>query len=143
MSLIRAMQQDDLPAIMAIEELCFPDPWPMEAFAFTQSCLNYVAEQDGSVIAYLMCIVALDECMIANFATHPHHQRQGHASSLLGHLLHQCPAMGIKSVYLDVRKSNDTAQALYQKHGFDYLGIRKNYYNNPPEDAMVMVWHQE
>lgn len=137
------MQQDDLPAIVAIEELCFPDPWPMEAFALTQSCLNYVAEQGGSLVAYLMCIVAADECMIANFATHPHHQRQGIASRLLAQLLQEAPDMGVKSVYLDVRRSNDVARALYQKHGFDYLGVRKNYYSKPSEDAMVMVWRRE
>ena len=120
----RGIRKGDIERIVELEALCFEDPWPAEAFEIPDYQFSYVA---------------LDEASIASIGIHPDFQRRGYASRLLRHTLRMFKEVGISKVFLDVRPSNRAARNLYLKHGFRYLGVRKGYYQSPPEDALVMA----
>lgn len=133
------MLPDDMARIVEIEKRAFVDPWPREAFDNIFNYHSYVAIEAGLVIGYIICISALDESGIANIAIDPDYQRRGYAAGLLTHALDRLASEGIHKIFLDVRPSNSAARALYERFGFQYLGTRKNYYSQPPEDALVMM----
>lgn len=137
------MHPEDLPRVCEIEQRSFADPWPQEAFEGVCGFHSFVALEAGTVIGYIICISVLDESGIANIAIDPDHQRRGHGAGLLTHALEQLAAEGVRKVFLDVRPSNTAARAMYEKFGFKYLGVRKNYYSHPPEDALVMMKKDE
>ncbi|MCB5228995.1 MAG: ribosomal protein S18-alanine N-acetyltransferase [Candidatus Cloacimonetes bacterium] len=135
----RGIRKGDIERIVELEALCFEDPWPAEAFEIPDYQFSYVALEDDLIIGYIINIVALDEASIASIGIHPDFQRRGYASRLLRHTLRMFKEVGISKVFLDVRPSNRAARNLYLKHGFRYLGVRKGYYQSPPEDALVMA----
>lgn len=139
MNTIRSFTQQDLPAVLRIENLAFPHPWPEEAFLHFLCADSWVILRDEVLAGYIICHSVLDETTIVNFAIDPGFQRQGLGQALLEHALLQLGEQGVRYFYLDVRVSNAVARSLYQKHGFKRLGLRKGYYSHPDEDALVMV----
>ncbi len=138
---IRPLRETDLPAILRIENQVFTPPWPEEAFRETGCTQSWVICAAEDLLGYIMYHVVPDEAVIINFAIDPDHWRQGLGTRLLEHTLNIMQESGIREVYLDVRRSNLAALKLYGNYGFLPLGVRKNYYSEPLEDALVLVRH--
>lgn len=136
---IRPMQESDLPEVLRIENLVFSCPWPPEAFAEFDFAEPYVICEDKTLVGYIMYHNVVDESVIINLAVDPAFQRRGYAEALLKQTLEQLISRGYQRFFLDVRVSNTAAQNLYSKYGFHRVGLRKNYYNKPDEDAILMV----
>ncbi|HPV14896.1 MAG TPA: ribosomal protein S18-alanine N-acetyltransferase, partial [Candidatus Cloacimonadota bacterium] len=136
----RSLQPSDMKRIMEIEARAFVDPWSPQAFRLTRSYASWVCLEDELLIGYCICLIVEDEASIANIAIEPAYQHKGYGTGLLQHSLEELKMMGARKIYLDVRRSNIAALMLYSKFGFRTMGIRKNYYDTPPEDALVMCW---
>lgn len=136
----RSLQPSDMKRIMEIEARAFVDPWSPQAFRLTRSYASWVCLEEELLIGYCICLIVEDEASIANIAIEPAYQHKGYGTGLLQHSLEELKMMGARKIYLDVRRSNIAALMLYSKFGFRTMGIRKNYYDTPPEDALVMCW---
>ena len=97
-----------------------------------------VAEEEGAVLGYVGSQTVLDETDMMNLAVHPDCRRRGIASSLIDALLSRLKERGSRCLKLEVRVSNEAAIAVYESMGFGKLGLRKNYYRNPREDALIL-----
>lgn len=131
-----------LDAAAEIERECFPDPWSKDEMAAALrnpafSCFG--GYLDGKLVSYVMISIASDECEILNVAVKPAYRRRGIGESLLSKALYHAKKKGAETVWLEVRKSNAPAKALYEKLGFSKAGTRKNYYRKPVEDAIIMM----
>lgn len=137
------MKKEYLPQIAALEKLCFPaDPWSEGLFrdALDNPAVAILLAKgaDGAILGYAVLSVVLDEGNLDNIAVDPDARRQGVADALLGALT----GFGrehLAALMLEVRASNAPAIALYEKHGFAAVGRRKNYYDAPREDAILMT----
>lgn len=138
---IRPATLADLPAIMVIEQSSFADPWTLGAFRgmLGQShVIGAIAELEGEVVGYTIAWAIGDEAELANIAVAPDRRGAGIGRQLLDALLALLDARGGATVFLEVRDSNEAAQALYRSRGFTAAGRRKGYYRKPTEDAVVM-----
>jgi ribosomal-protein-alanine N-acetyltransferase len=135
---IRAASSADLGAVAAIEAAAFPDPWSPAAFRAHLDDLFLVAEADGAVIGYLIAWSAGPEAEILNLAITSAARRRGTGRALLQEALTLLAAEGVSSVYLEVRRSNAAARALYAAAGFREAAVRRGYYQAPREDALVL-----
>ena len=136
------MTEADLPAVLVIEERCFPDPWSEGIFRSAlgdELCFWLVSESDGVVIGYSGMQSVLDEGYIDNVAVDPGFRRQGAASALLEALIAEAKRRELRFLSLEVRAGNEGAIALYTAFGFLPVGRRKGYYLRPPEDALIMT----
>ncbi len=126
-----------------IEKLCFPDPWSrqlLEEMLYLPGTAAFAAvSEDGAVLGYTSAQTVLDEGYINNVAVRPEYRRQGIASDLLETLRRRGAELGLAFLTLEVRESNKAAQALYTKHGYLEVGCRRNYYEHPKEDAILMT----
>lgn len=140
--IIGSMQAEDLPEVLAIETAAFHTPWSEPLF-YHELCrdvpLARVARIQGKVAGYLCAHIILDEGHILNLAVHSEFRRAGVASSLIQEMIERMRESGCRSVFLEVRASNEEARAIYEQFGFSLLGTRKNYYVSPVEDAVLMV----
>ncbi|MEW5744617.1 MAG: ribosomal protein S18-alanine N-acetyltransferase [Nitrospirota bacterium] len=139
---IREMSPDDIPEIMRIELEAFTTPWTETSFKtelYSRFSLTRVAVLDGAIIGYICVRQIADECHLMDLAVHPGHRQQGVATLLLEDILQDISASECRFLYLEVRMSNQAAKRLYEKFGFRVVGIRKNYYINPSENALVMM----
>lgn len=139
---IRLMEERDLDAIMEVERQCFTLPWSREAF-YNELHQNRFAhylilEEDNKVIGYCGAWLVVDEAHITNIAVLPAYQGRGLGKVLLSSMIKECMLQAIKRMTLEVRESNLVAQSLYKKLGFVEGAIRKNYYSDNQEDAIVM-----
>lgn len=138
---VRPARQADLPAVVAIEQASFGDPWPPESFASLlerDSAWFAVAEVPEGVVGYAVVFLVADEAEIANIAVHESVRRRGVGAALLDASLAAARAHGAGNVYLEVRPSNVAARALYESRGFVQIGVRRRYYRRPVEDAIVL-----
>ena len=139
--IIREMKLEDVPQIAAIERLCFSAPWNenmiISSWESRLSCW-LVAEIDGCVAGYVGSEAVLDSADMMNIAVHPEYRRRGIAEALIDALVNALREKGSRALSLEVRASNDPAIALYEKLGFTQVGLRKNYYRNPKEDALIL-----
>lgn len=140
---IREMTAADLPAVAAIERACFSRPWSERGFADAiaqPGNLFLVAETgDGRVAAYCGLYTAADEGEITNVAVTESARERGIGSSLVAAICQEAKRRGVSRIFLEVRRSNDAAGKLYAKAGFAECGVRKNFYEFPSEDAIVMT----
>ena len=132
-----------LPQIAALEKVCFPaDPWSEALFRAALECPDttlLVAEQeDGAILGYAVLSAVLDEGSLDNIAVAPQCRRRGVADALLSALT-DIGRISLSVLLLEVRTSNLPAIALYEKHSFIPVGRRKNYYETPREDALLMT----
>lgn len=141
--IVREMTWDDLDQVMIIENENFSVPWT-EAGFFTylmrSDALFLVAEEEDEeeIAGYCGIIMAADEGDITNVSVKEELQGQGIGTMMVKELETRVKALGIQKIFLEVRKSNAPAIALYEKQGFKHMGVRKNYYSDPVEDAITM-----
>ena len=135
------MAQAHVPAIAQLEKLCFSDPWSESSIETELSCRLscwLVAMEGDALLGYVGSQTVIDESDMMNIAVHPDHRRKGIAEALIAALEEQLRQRGSKALTLEVRDSNVPAIALYEKLGFTQVGLRKNYYRNPKEDARIL-----
>ena len=128
--------------IHAIECECFSDPWSEQTIISQLPDSNHVflVALDGEhVIGYVGMMSVLDEGYIANVAVTNAYRRRHIADALIMELLHRAEMLELSFVTLEVRESNESAKALYAKHGFEVVGVRKGYYTKPKENAVLMT----
>ena len=137
------MTSEHLDQVAEIERLCFSDPWSRRMLSeqLENECAATIVAQgtDGTVLGYAGLLVVLDEGYITNVAVRPEYRRQGIASELLEVFRRFGEGNHMAFLTLEVRASNTAARALYQKHGYAEVGCRKNYYEHPKEDAIIMT----
>lgn len=138
---IRRMREEDLADVARLEKEIFSDPWSENAIreSMEQSqTLLLSALEDGVLVGYLIVYYVLEDGEIARIAVESDFHRNGVASRLMKELAFICADNGVNKLLLDVRESNESAKAFYKKKGFVLDGVRKNYYTNPTENAILM-----
>jgi len=140
---LRDLAGADLPRVAEIERRVFSDPWPESFFrgelAHPMSWTR-AADHRGTLAGYLVSWLGPDAGHIGNLAVVPEARRHGIARALVEDLLARARALGTASVTLEVRVANSAAQALYRAYGFRLAGLRRGYYRDDGEDALVMEW---
>ena len=139
---LRPMDRSDLASVMALEEQIFPDPWPRPAFTGhldTGDAGGLVAEIDGRIIGYACYHFDSGDAHLTNLAVAPEHRRKSVAMLMLGHILGLARQRACGLICLEVRSSNDQARRFYEAAGFRTFDRSPGYYDNPSEDALVMV----
>ena len=138
---VRRMTLDDVDAVFEIEQESFARPWSRQAFVqeMTQNkCARYmVAEADGRVVAYAGAWIVLDEAHITNIAVRKACRGQGIGKKVTFALMQYAANLGVVYATLEVRRGNVVAQNLYKQAGFEYVGLRKKYYEDNGEDAFI------
>ncbi len=135
-------QPHHLPQLEELEQQCFSIPWTWDQLMsqLPDDCHEFLAaEQEGKVLGYVGMMTVLDEGYISNVAVDPAFRRQGIADRLITELLDRARIRELSFVTLEVREHNEPAIALYRKHGFAPVGLRKNYYELPVENALLMT----
>lgn len=143
---IRSMTGQDVCRAAALERECFSEPWSQQAYQDTlanENALYLVAEEkDGALAGICGLLDILGEGDISNVAVQEGFRRRGIAERMLSELLAQGRKRGITAFTLEVRVSNEAAVRLYEKLGFVCEGRRKNFYQKPREDALIL-WKRE
>lgn len=139
---ISSMKIEDIEDIMVVENLCFTIPWSKESFIhelINDKLTRYICARAGNkAIAYIGMWKIYDEGHVTNIAVHPQYRRKGIGGKLISHLISIAQKEKIEKMTLEVRKSNIAAQKLYIKNGFEIKGVRKKYYSDNGEDAIIM-----
>jgi ribosomal-protein-alanine N-acetyltransferase len=147
---IERMSPEDVPAVMAVDHLCFPTPWSENAYRSEMgnvSAYYLVARLTGPgvplsvrepLIGYAGAWIVMDEAHITTIGVHPDYRRHGIGEKLFEAILEEATARGVLRASLEVRESNRAAQSLYAKHGFVPIARRRQYYTDTGEDAIVM-----
>jgi ribosomal-protein-alanine N-acetyltransferase len=137
----------DIDSVMDIEISSFRVPWSRQAFEQELLCNRFahylVARHHGTAIAYGGMWFILDEAHITNIAVHSQYRRKGIGKLLLGQMICYARQRGIQSLTLEVRAGNREAIGLYSKLGFIQAGVRKGYYSDNGEDALIMWWRAQ
>ena len=132
-----------LPELEALEKRCFSLPWTEEMLMGQLPDDNHeflaAESESGELLGYVGMMTVLDEGYISNVAVAPEQRRQGIADALIAELLERAALRALSFVTLEVREHNEPAIALYAKHGFAPVGLRKNYYEAPVENAILMT----
>lgn len=136
------MQEKHLTGVLETEQVSFPTPWSKQAF-LSEIRENgfahyYVGLIGNKVAGYAGMWIIIDEAHITNIAVHPNYRGQKLGKALLVHLMREALSLGAERITLEVRPSNTIAQQLYRKLGFAPVGIRKGYYTDTNEDAIIM-----
>jgi ribosomal-protein-alanine N-acetyltransferase len=144
---VERLTEADLGAVLDIERLSFATPWPRDVFlqelrgndvAHLFVARIIAGEQQNRVAGYSCTWVVADEMHITSFAVHPNFRRQHVGHQLLAGLLTHAVGLGCRQAVLEVRASNRGAQRLYGQFGFAPVAVRKGYYADNQEDAIVM-----
>ncbi|MEW6585198.1 MAG: ribosomal protein S18-alanine N-acetyltransferase [Nitrospirota bacterium] len=141
-AVIREMREEDIPEILDIEHISFSEPWSEAAFLgeiLKSYALNRILLIGDRLVGYVCVNYLFDEAHILNLAVHPDFRRRGLATGMMNHILSELKKRGCKYIYLEVRVSNTTARAFYERFDFRVAGARKKYYVNPVEDAVLMM----
>jgi ribosomal-protein-alanine acetyltransferase/tRNA threonylcarbamoyl adenosine modification protein YeaZ len=143
---IRPLSRADVAAVAAIEREVFTDPWPESFFhgeLAQPGVYATMAERGGRLAGYLVAWLSGPSGHIGNLAVVPGERRRGVARRLLEDLIDRAGSLGVKGLALEVRVSNFAAQALYRAYGFRLAGIRRGYYRDTGEDALIMEWRAQ
>lgn len=137
----RLMAPEDADAVEVVEKACFAIPWSRESFwkAAGDSNTCYLLVLDGErVIGYAGCWISFEEGQITNVAVLPEYRGKGVGTKLMGEIIRLLLARGLTALTLEVRPSNMPARALYARYGFREAGVRKGYYQDNGEDALIL-----
>jgi ribosomal-protein-alanine N-acetyltransferase len=143
--IVRAMQPEDIPAVMDIDRCSFPNPWPENTYWYelrknpASHLLVIQSREAPRVVGIAGFWLVIDEVHISTFAVHPDWRGRGVGKILLLAMLRQAADLGAVSATLEVRAGNQAAQSLYRGFGFRVVGRRKEYYKNNGEDAVLMT----
>lgn len=140
--LIRMMSADDIDNVMEVEHNAFSMPWSRRAFEnemYNNQFAHYlVAEVGGKIVGYCGVWIVIDEAHVTNIAVHSRYRGRKIGQELLANLMELAYTYGGRTMTLEVRETNETARNLYDKFGFVPGGVRKNYYMDNNENAIVM-----
>ncbi len=140
--ILRQAVAEEVIEICEIEKLCFSDPWSLESMRYelekNPAAIYIVAEDEGRIAGYAGLWWITDEGHITNVAVRPEYRGRGIASEIIRTLLEFTEEEGIRDFTLEVRESNIPARNLYEKYGFTVEGVRKGYYRDNKENALIM-----
>jgi ribosomal-protein-alanine N-acetyltransferase len=145
---LRPMTLMDIDAVLRIERASFPTPWPRDAFLYELArpdrsiCLVAECAQSDEapkIIGDIVLWLAGSIAHVATLAVHPDYRRRGIGTCLLANALLACGDRGLIEALLEVREKNRSAQKLYRKFGFEVVGLRRGYYADTGEDAVLMA----
>lgn len=140
---IRAMSFDDLDRVVVLEKAVFSSPWTVDLFLYElnhdERTVYLVAESEGELLGYVGAQVLDKEVHITNMAVEPRVRRRGLGSELMLECIRCGIERGARWVTLEVRLGNDEARDFYHKFGLEELGVRRNYYTDSGEDAVIMA----
>ncbi|MFK9094384.1 ribosomal protein S18-alanine N-acetyltransferase [Bacillus salipaludis] len=138
----RQMREEDIDQVLEVEHASFTLPWSREAFyneLYNNKFAVYIVlEEDDRIIGYCGTWVVIDEAHVTNVAILPSYRGKKLGEALMSKLMSVSREMGARTMTLEVRVTNHVAQSLYRKLGFQNGGIRKNYYSDNQEDALIM-----
>ena len=136
------MGTSDLDGVMAIEEVSFPTPWSrgmfLEDFPRDFSDTLVAAGAEDEVLGYAVCWTIAGESHLLNIAVHPARRGRGIGRALLSECIRRAARAGASLIFLEVRAGNEAAERLYRSMGFVVRGIRKGYYTDTGEDAVIL-----
>ena len=140
---IRELAPGDIDAVMAVETVSFPSPWSAAMFRDEiwrefSDALVAVEEPGDGVLGYAVCWTIAGESHLLNIAVRPDARCRGVGSALVGECIRRGAAAGARRIHLEVRPGNEAALRLYWRHGFVFQGIRKGYYTDTMEDAVLL-----
>ncbi|HLQ05876.1 MAG TPA: ribosomal protein S18-alanine N-acetyltransferase [Verrucomicrobiae bacterium] len=139
---IEDMRLEDIPAVQLVENASFPIPWPANAFRHeltqNKNAHYLVAKEGDHIVGYAGLWLSLDEAHITTFAVLPDFRRRKIGERMLLSIFERAERLGAEWLTLEVRASNLAAQRLYEKYGFRPAGIRRRYYSDNNEDAIIM-----
>lgn len=138
---VRRAVAADIPRIVEVEAAAFPNPWSGASFRSLLSrrdVVFLVAEVEGDVVGHAVLWWVGEEGELANLAVDPAHRDTGVGGTLLEAVLAEARGAGVTRVFLEVRASNQRARRLYRRRGFVRVGVRRGYYRNPTEDALLL-----
>ena len=137
------MRAGDVRSVVRIETEAFTSPWREDTFSNLIGQVGVeslvMTHSDGGVIGYAVLWCVLDQGELANIALAPDHRGKGLGGLLLERAMEVAQSRGVRELYLEVRASNTRAIALYDRFGFEQVGRRRAYYDDPKEDALVMM----
>lgn len=151
--LIREMTLQDVSAVAAIEKMCFSLPWSEQSLIdsvkredtmflvceeFDEKNSDDTGDVNSNIAGYIGMYLSFDEGDITNVAVSPAHRKKGYGEALVSKAKELAKEKQLEMILLEVRVSNAPAISLYKKMGFEELGIRKNFYEHPVEDAIIM-----
>ena len=139
--IITNMTAQHVSQVAELEKLCFSDPWSEKSVAseLDNKLAWWLVATDGDRVAgYVGSQTVMGETDMMNIAVHPDYRRRGLAEALVNALVEDLKKQESHCLTLEVRASNEAAQKLYEKLGFAQVGLRKNYYRNPKEDALIL-----
>lgn len=142
---VRKMSDSDIEEVAAIEQSIFSMPWSADSFRDSlalEHTIYLTAEVDGKIAGYCGMYKLFHEGEIVNVAVKTEYRKHGVAQTMLNELIHLGEVAEIDTFLLEVRETNQPARNLYEKLGFTQMGIRKNFYEKPVENAVVM-WKQQ
>lgn len=140
--LIRQMKDTDIDDVMVIERASYTSPWQAKVLVRELHKNDYahyfVLIYEGKIVGYAGLWVVIDDAQVTTIAIDPNYRRRGFGDKLFHYLIHYAMSKGVKRFSLEVRVSNIAAQKLYRKYGLVPGGIRKKYYEDNQEDALIM-----
>ena len=139
---VRVAEKKDAAVLAALESACFSDGWSCESLASHRAGAGgfaLLAERDGEALGYLTARLLAPECELYRIAVLPISRHTGVASALMDAFFAILKAEDCPALFLEVRESNTPAIALYKKYGMTQVGMRKNYYRNPTENALLFA----
>lgn len=145
---VRAAVEADIPEVCEIEQASFADPWSAESFRtsldpkrmrfLVASSVGPGAGDAARLVGYVIALLLSDEAEVADIAVAVSARQRGVGGMLLDAMLAEAAALGVRTVYLDVRESNSAARALYESRTFREVGRRRGYYRQTAEDALLL-----
>ena len=139
--LIREMTFTDIVQAVEIENQCFSMPWSEKSFMDSitrEDTLFLVCEEGTTIMGYIGMYISFEEGSITNVAVSSKYRQKGYGEALVSAVKEKAREKKAEKIFLEVRVSNTPAISLYKKMGFDNLGVRKNFYEHPKEDAYIM-----
>ena len=136
------MKAEHIPVLAQLEKLCFSQPWSEKSLAEeldNRTAHFLAAVSDDVIMGYIGAFTVCESCYISNIAVFPQHRRKGIGRLLLRKAAEQARKKGAESISLEVRLSNTAAISLYKSEGYEEVGLRKNFYRDPNEDALILT----
>jgi ribosomal-protein-alanine N-acetyltransferase len=150
-SIARVETEQDLDAVLEVEASSFANPWTREMYLreMDNPRVSYIhilrihgGTGEGTVVGFCSFWLVFDELHINNLAIRPEYRGHGMGTALLEHAMALAAGLGARRATLEVRRSNDAARRIYERLGFELAGVRRDYYTNPTEDALIL-WRRE